>query len=217
MSIRNDLQQVNPVSPAMQSALTIPQEAMTAAGMVDQSVQQQPVAEQHLAEANTFHNTSPDHPLTRNLVCTVRASLSDLSLRKAKAVWQPPSSEATKAILQQKKCTPAPAVSCPLQTLTVAPPPCAVTDLTGSSESQGDLKAVVLHKLTLNEHKSTFPVALGVRVTGVDDSTFSATGESYSTITLPNADSHSAKVLQEDDTGLGAPRLPPPASLCCVS
>ncbi len=40
----------------------------------------------------------------------------------------------------------------------------------------GDLKSVVLHKMTLSAQKSTFPVALGIRLTGVDDSCFSQTG-----------------------------------------
>ena len=86
-------------------------------------------------------------------------------------------------------------------------------DLAGTSESQGDLKSVVLHKLTLASQKSSFPVALGVRITGVDDSTFSMTGEAYSTIALPHADTHVSKVLQSDDTALGAPLPvePPPA------
>ena len=35
---------------------------------------------------------------------------------------------------------------------------------------------MVLHKMTLGAHKSTFPIALGVRMTGVDDSCFSQTG-----------------------------------------
>ena len=44
--------------------------------------------------------------------------------------------------------------------------------------------------------------ALGLRITGVDDATFSQTGESYSTIALPNANSHTARTLQEDNTDL---------------
>jgi len=75
-------------------------------------------------------------------------------------------------------------------------------DLGGSAENQGDLKSVVLHKMTLGAHKSTFPIALGVRMTGVDDSCFSQTGESYSMIAMPNADSHNSRVLQEDNTDL---------------
>lgn len=75
-------------------------------------------------------------------------------------------------------------------------------DLGGSAENQGDLKSVVLHKMTLAAHKSTFPIALGVRMTGVDDSCFSQTGESYSMIAMPNADSHNARTLQEDNTEL---------------
>ena len=77
--------------------------------------------------------------------------------------------------------------------------------------------------MTLAAQKSTFPIALGVRITGVDDSCFSQTGglignqttvkcllltltpihtESYSMITMPNADSHVERVLQEDNTEL---------------
>ena len=75
-------------------------------------------------------------------------------------------------------------------------------DLGGSAENQGDLKSVVLHKMSLAAHKSTFPIALGIRMTGVDDSCYSQTGESYSMIAMPNADSHNARVLQEDNTEL---------------
>ena len=75
-------------------------------------------------------------------------------------------------------------------------------DLGGSAENQGDLRSVVLHKMTLGAQKSTFPIALGVRMTGVDDKAFSKTGESYSMITMPNADSHNSRVLQEDNTDL---------------
>ena len=56
--------------------------------------------------------------------------------------------------------------------------------------------------MTLGAQKSTFPIALGVRITGVDDKAFSQTGESYSMITMPNADSHASRVLQEDNTDL---------------
>ena len=83
-------------------------------------------------------------------------------------------------------------------------------DLGGSAENQGDLKSVVLHKMSLAAHKSTFPIALGIRMTGVDDSCYSQTGESYSMIAMPNADSHNARVLQEDNTELvriGRPML----------
>jgi hypothetical protein len=70
--------------------------------------------------------------------------------------------------------------------------------------------------MTLGAQKSTFPIALGVRITGVDDKAFSQTGESYSMITMPNADSHASRVLQEDNTDLAyealfrlKPRAPP--------
>ena len=41
----------------------------------------------------------------------------------------------------------------------------------------GDLKSVVLHDMKATHIKSTFPMALGTRITGVDDKTFSSTGE----------------------------------------
>ena len=85
-------------------------------------------------------------------------------------------------------------------------PSFAVTDLQGNAESQGDLKSIVLHKMAISAQKNTFPVALGVRITGVDDSTFSQTGEAYSAISLPATDLHTARTLQEEDTALGALR-----------
>ena len=60
--------------------------------------------EQHLGEANSFNTSNPDHPLRRTLVINIRASLADLCLKKQRAVWTPPSADATKAIFQQKKC-----------------------------------------------------------------------------------------------------------------
>ena len=60
--------------------------------------------EQHLAAANSFNTTNPDHPLKRSVVISIRASLADLCLKKQRAVWTPPSADATRAIFQQKKC-----------------------------------------------------------------------------------------------------------------
>ena len=63
-------------------------------------------------------------------------------------------------------------------------------------------QSVVLHKMAITSQHSTFPIALGIRITGVDDATFSQTGESYSTITLPMANTHTSRTLQEDNTDL---------------
>lgn len=79
---------------------------------------------------------------------------------------------------------------------------CAVVDLQGTSEQQGDLKSIVLHKMALRSQQSSYPIALGVRISGVDDATFSQTGEAFSTITLPDMNSHNELSLQEDDTAL---------------
>ena len=58
------------------------------------------------------------------------------------------------------------------------------TSLDGAADPQGDLKAVVLHDLSVQEASSSFPISLGTRITGVDDHTFSSTGESFSMIVL---------------------------------
>ena len=66
----------------------------------------------------------------------------------------------------------------------------------------GDLKSIVLHDMKITHIKSNFPVALGARITGVDDITYSTTGEAFSTIILPNTESTHPKSLQADDVGL---------------
>jgi hypothetical protein len=76
-------------------------------------------------------------------------------------------------------------------------------DLSGSAELSGDLKSVVLHSMTLASVKSDFDVPVGVKLTGVDNSTYSLTGENYSAIVGPNTESNTARVLQKDDVALG--------------
>lgn len=110
----------------------------------------------------------------------IRASLGELCLRKAKGTWAP-STEALRAMLQQKK----------------------FTDLSGTAEQSGDLKSVVLHSMTLASVKSDFDVPLGVKVSGVDNSTYSLTGEAFSTVVAPKTESNVARVLQKDDVALG--------------
>ena len=49
---------------------------------------------------------------------------------------------------------------------------------------------------------STFDVPVGLRLTGVDNSTFSLTGEAYSAIVPPNSSISTSKTLQKDDVAL---------------
>ena len=186
MSIRSEPKEM---SPGMAQALTIPQHVMTAAQAegplmapagAETAMVSAPVNEQHLAPATDFNTSNPNHPLKRTVVINIRSSLADLCLKKSRATWSPPSSEATKAIFQQKK----------------------FTDLQGNSEAQGDLKSVVLHKMAMRSTQNTYPISLGIRISGVDDATFGQTGEAYSTIALPSMESHTALTLQEDDTAL---------------
>ena len=107
---------------------------------------------------------------------SLSATLEDLSLKNKPLMWAP-TAASTKRILQQSK----------------------YTDLAGSQERTGDLKSIVLHKISLDEVKSTFPVSTGLRITGVDENTFASTGEAFSTIVMPKHASTTPKVLQEDD------------------
>jgi hypothetical protein len=54
-----------------------------------------------LAEGNSYAVASPENPLTRNIVVSIRASLNDLCLQKQKGTWAP-SAEALRSIFQQK-------------------------------------------------------------------------------------------------------------------
>jgi len=73
------------------------------------------------------------------------------------------------------------------------------TDLSGAAVQRGDLKNTVLHSVTSKAIKSTFPLSLGVDITGVDAQTYSHTGQSYSQIVLPRVDTTAERTLQEDD------------------
>ena len=57
-------------------------------------------ADSPMSEANDFNTINPDHPLRRTVVATIRASLDDLCLRKAKSTWAP-SPEALQQIFRQ--------------------------------------------------------------------------------------------------------------------
>ena len=60
-----------------------------------------------LAEGNSFSTAAPENPLTRNVVVSIRASLNDLCLQKAKGTWSP-TPEALKSIFQQANAPPPP-------------------------------------------------------------------------------------------------------------
>lgn len=132
-----------------------------------------------LGEGNSYTTASPEHPMHRDVCVSIKASLNDLCLQKGKGKWEP-SQEALRHIFQARK----------------------FTSLDGSTENSGDLKAVVLHNLEVKHTKSTFPVALGTRVSAVDDCTFSAIGEAFSTVVLPRSENATVRTLQADDVSL---------------
>ena len=126
-----------------------------------------------------FSGASAENPLKRNIVVSVRASLAELSAQSIKATWSP-SQENLKSIFQQRQ----------------------FVSLQGKSEMQGDLRQVVMHSVTANSVKSTFPVAVGAKMTGVDENTFSSQGVGYSMIIAANQHNNNATTLQRDDVSI---------------
>jgi hypothetical protein len=80
-----------------------------------------------------------------------------------------------------------------------SPPPSHPLMTTASrSASTPCSQSVVLHKIEATSVKSTFPLALGVNITGVDAATFGITGEAFSAVVLPDQSSTSTQLLQKD-------------------
>jgi hypothetical protein len=132
-----------------------------------------------LAEGNNFSTVGPNNPLKRSIVVSISATLAELCNQQKKAVWQP-SRENIRSIMQQRK----------------------FTSLSGSGEAQGDLKSIVLHDMSVSQVASTFPIALGAKVTGVDNMTYASTGEPYSLVVLPKTTSVQSRLLQKDDVSV---------------
>lgn len=129
-----------------------------------------------LNTANTFPTADPEHPLERRVHVSMHTTLDELASKRGAATWAP-SSSALKRIFQQSK----------------------FTDLSGKADRHGDMKSIVLHSVTLEEASSNLPVSVGVKIPGVDNNTFTLTGESFSHVLPPEATSSTARVLQSDN------------------
>tara|TARA_B110001452_G_scaffold252205_1_gene241895 strand:+ start:177 stop:968 length:792 start_codon:yes stop_codon:yes gene_type:complete len=167
-------------------------------------------ADSHLAESATYTTNTPENALHRTVVVSLRASLNELCLQKQKGTWAP-SQEALRSILQSKKYTSLDGSAEQQGDLKVH----SIFKLRQSHththfQTPRSLtprllfapQSIVLHNLEVSHVKSTFPVSLGARITGVDDKTYSSTGESFSAILLPNSESNATKRLQADDVSL---------------
>ena len=87
-----------------------------AADMATALAEVQP-ADAALGEGQSYNVASSENPLRRQIVVSIRSSLNELCLNKAKGVWSP-SGDALKSMFQQRK----------------------FTSLDGSAENMGDLK-----------------------------------------------------------------------------
>lgn len=130
-----------------------------------------------LGEGSTgYVNKSIDDPLKRTVVVGIRATLGELTTTPNRAQWSP-SPDTIKAIYQPKQ----------------------YVNLSGQHEPTGDIKSVVVHSIEARSVSSTFPIALGAEITGVDRKYYSSIGSAYSMVTLPNQKSASPTVLQKED------------------
>lgn len=62
-------------------------------------LEQAQTADSPTAEGNAFNIASPENPLTRNVVVSIKASLNDFCLQKTRATWAP-SQEALRSICE---------------------------------------------------------------------------------------------------------------------
>lgn len=130
-----------------------------------------------LGEGSTgFPTTSVQHPLRRTIVATVRATISELITKSNAAVWSPSEAQCDKMFKQRK-----------------------FTTMNGNTAMLGDLRSVVLHSATATTMRSTFPVAVGASITGVDETYFSSTGRPFSLMAIAETTSTTPIKLQEED------------------
>jgi len=72
-------------------------------------------------------------------------------------------------------------------------------NLQGDVSTEGDLRSILLHKMSLHEVGSNWPLSIGTRITGVDNDTFTLNGSRFATVVPPDTYNSNTRVLQEDD------------------
>lgn len=101
-------------------------------------------ADAALHEGAAYHAATPENPLHRTVVVSIRSSLNELCLQKSRGTWQP-SQEALKSICKPRTSSSAyptheASFSPHSHTLAMAVQQKKYTALDGSAEVQGDLK-----------------------------------------------------------------------------
>lgn len=129
--------------------------------------------------ATGFQVANSNHPLNRKVTVGIRATLGELTTNSIKAQWAP-GNEQLRGIYQHKK----------------------FTSLTGEAEKLGDLKSVVVHKISASNVNSTFPIAVGAKIHGVEEKHYSSVGTPYSMIVMPNQKNQNSTTLQEEDVSV---------------
>ena len=126
--------------------------------------------------ATGFPTQDPNNPLVRKVDAYVRANLAELSNNPNASVWKLSESQLDGVFKHVR-----------------------FVDLNGSTTPRGDLQSTVLHSVDATAVKSTFPIQIGIKVTGVDNSAFSSVGTPYSMIAMSEASSNIPIELQRED------------------
>ena len=72
----------------------------------------------------------------------------------------------------------------------------------GTTERRGDVSSIILHEVTQTNAKTTFPVPLGLNISGVEPNRFSSKAKAFSAILPSNADLQNERVLQKDEVDM---------------
>lgn len=139
----------------------------------DPSINVPPVGTE--AQPGALDCTGEIPPMERTIHVNISTNLADLMLNPRKAEWNP-SPAVISTILQKEQ----------------------FTDLNGSKKPCGDLSSVVLHHVRLSNACSNIPVAVGLKMTGIEENVFSPTAQRFAAI-LPENAINQSRVLEHSD------------------
>lgn len=121
----------------------------------------------------------PDNPLHRKVDAYVRANLAELSNDPKASVWSLSESQLESVFK-----------------------PTRYTSANANVKVTGQLASTVVHSIDAIAMKSTFPIQLGVKILGVDNTTFSSIGNPYSMIVMSETSSNIPIELQKEDVSV---------------
>jgi hypothetical protein len=129
--------------------------------------------------ASGFTTQDPENPLQRKIVAYVRANMAELSNNPNASVWSLSENQLDSVFKQMR-----------------------FTDTNGTTKGTGQLSSTVLHSVDATSMKSTFPIQLGVKIMGVENTAYSSIGNPYSMIVMSETSSNIPVELQKEDVSV---------------